>query len=102
MFLEFLEDAMRIKPRIAIVESGDETERDEIVFGAVNPCASVFVEGKRVAHGVDDFTRSDAPGGQFPQLLHPDPVGLWIAFAIELEASDRSEERRVGKECRSR
>src|ERR1039458_8254751 len=87
MFLKLLEHAMRIKTRITIVEPGDKTQRDEIVFGAVNPSAPIFVEGQRVAHGVDDLARRDAPGGQLPQLLHSDPVGLWIAFFIELEAA---------------
>ena len=32
---------------------------------------------------------SDAPGGHLPQFLDADAVGLRIAFAIELEASDQ-------------
>ena len=88
MLLELLQHVLRIDARIAIVEPGDEAERDEVVLGAVNPGAAVLVESKRVAHGVDDFARSDAAGRQLPQFLHADAVGLRIAFAIELEAVD--------------
>ena len=71
-----------------VVESGHEAERDDVVLRAVNPRAAILIEGQRVAHGVDHFARSDAPRRQLPQFLNADTVGLWIAFAVELEAPD--------------
>ena len=88
MLLELLQHVLRIDAGIAIVEAGDEAERDQVVLGAVDPGAAVLVEGERIAHGVDHFAGCDTPGRQFPQLLHADAVGLRIAVAVELESAD--------------
>ncbi len=42
MLLEFLQHALRVEARVGIVESSDETERDDVVFAAINPSAAVF------------------------------------------------------------
>src|ERR1700678_2415480 len=80
---------LRIDARIAVVESGDKAERDDVIFRSVNPRAAVLAKGERIAHGVDDLAGSDAARRNFPELLYADPIGLRVAFAIELEASDK-------------
>src|SRR5271165_6800998 len=66
MLLELLQHALRIETWIRIIEADDEAERDNVFFAAVNPGAAVFLPGQRPAHGVDDFSRRDAAGGNFP------------------------------------
>ncbi len=85
MFLEFLQHALRVEARIWIIESGNEPERDDIVFTAVNPRASVFFRGERPAHRVDDFARRDAAGGNFPEFFHADAVSLRVGIFREIE-----------------
>ena len=88
MLLEFLQDALGIDTRVGIVEAHDETERNYVIFSAVNPGAAVFFRGQRPSHGVDDFAGSDAAGRNLPQFLDALSIGLRVAVAIEREARD--------------
>src|SRR5579859_2214063 len=88
MSLEGLQDVMRIEARVFIVESRYETEGDDVVFAAVDPCAAVLVTGERPAQRVDHFAGGDASWRQLPQFLYTNAVGLRIAVFVELEASD--------------
>src|SRR5713226_8113730 len=45
MLLERLKYMLRIEARIMIIEPGDEAERDDVVFRAVNPGAAIFLRG---------------------------------------------------------
>src|SRR5277367_2013878 len=66
MLLESLQHVLWIEAGIAIIETGDKSERNSVVFGAVNPGAAVFFRGQRITHGVDDFASFDAAGREFP------------------------------------
>ena len=88
MPLELLQHALRIEPRIGVVESRHEAERDDIVFRAINPRAAVFFRGERPAHRVNHFARSDAARGHFPQFFHADAVGLRIGVFRKIEFRD--------------
>jgi len=59
MFLDLLQNALRIEPRIGVVEARNEAERHDIVFATVNPSAAVFLSRERPAHGVDDLASLD-------------------------------------------
>src|SRR5664279_57564 len=89
MLLEFLQDALRIDTRVRIIQTGHEAQRHQVVMRTVNPSATVLIEGQRIAHGVDHFTRRKPSRGQLPKLLDADAVGLGIAFVVELEATDQ-------------
>src|SRR5256885_16798788 len=56
---------------------------------------------RRAVATVDNLTRSQAPARLWP--VHPAPQRFTVEGSAEAgEAQARSEERRVGKECRSR
>src|SRR5579863_7119278 len=76
MLFEILQHTLRIEPRIRVVERGDETERDDIVFAAVNPGAAVFLGGQRPAHGVNDLTGRDSTRRDLPQLFYALTINL--------------------------
>ncbi len=86
MLFEILQHVLRIKARVGIVEADDEAERYEVVLGAVDPGAAIFLHGERPAHGVNDFPLGDAAEGHLPELFHADPVGLRIAAFREIES----------------
>src|SRR5271169_3372676 len=45
VFLELLQHVLWVEAWIAVIESGYKTQRDLIVFGAVDPRTAVFAEG---------------------------------------------------------
>src|SRR6266566_6015776 len=79
MLFESLQHVLRVEARVAIIESGNEAEGDDVVFRAINPCAAVFLRGQRITHGVDDFTRLDATRRNFPQLFYSYSIGLRVS-----------------------
>jgi len=78
MLFEILQHALRIEPRIGIVESGDESQRDDVIFAAVNPRTAVFFGRKRPAQSVDDSPARRVPKN-FPKLFHANTVSLRLA-----------------------
>ena len=88
MFLELLQHVLRVEARVGVIESGDEAERDDIVFAAVDPGAAVFFRRKRPAHGVDDFAGDQAAGRDFPEFFDADAVGLRVCVFREIEFVD--------------
>src|SRR5258707_562742 len=48
MLFERLQYMLRVETRIAIVESGNEAERDDVVFRAIYPGATIFFGGQRI------------------------------------------------------
>src|SRR5579859_7971750 len=75
MPLELLQHALRIEPRIGVVEPGYESEGDDVVFGTVDPGAAVLSSGERPSHGVHDLARGDTARGHFPQLFDSNSIG---------------------------
>ncbi len=88
MLLERLQHMLRIEARVAIIESGNEAERNNIVFRAVNPRAAIFFRGQRITHRVDDFARLNAARRDFPQFLDSDSVSLRVAVFHQVEFFD--------------
>src|SRR5690554_7847058 len=69
---------------------------DQLVLGPGDDCAIQRVPpGRDLVFSVDTLVE----GVHFPPHYAPSHLG-WRALAVAV--SDRSEERRVGKECRSR
>src|SRR5712672_3004340 len=79
---------LRIETRVLVIESGYESERDNVVLRTVNPGAAVLSCCERIAHGVDDFASLDPPGWDFPQLFDSDAVGLGVAVFHQIEFLD--------------
>src|SRR5579864_5332020 len=88
MLLEFLQHVLGIEPRIGIVESGDETERNYVVFRAVDPGAAVFLRGQRPAHRVNDLSHRDPARWNFPEFLDANAVSLRICVFGQVEFLD--------------
>ena len=85
MPLELLQHALRIKPRIGVVEPGDEAERDDVVLRSINPCPAILFRGERPSHGVNHFARRDAARGDLPEFFHADAVGLRVGVFGKIE-----------------
>ena len=83
-----LELSVRTKVRVLVVESNDDTERDETVSHVVDPCTTVgaIVEGP--ADGMDDFAGLVLSRIDTPDLLYTKTVSLRITTLAKLEASD--------------
>ena len=79
MPLELLEHALRIKPRVHVVEARDEAERDNIIFRSVNPRPAILLRGQRPTHGVDHFPLGNW-SGNFPEFFHAHAIGLRIGI----------------------
>src|SRR5260221_2572611 len=93
MLLEGLKHVLRVEARVAIVESGNESKRDDVVFRAasaraINPCAAVLFRGQRITHGVDDFARLDAARRHFPQFLYSYAISLRVAVFHQIKLLD--------------
>src|SRR6185503_472228 len=56
MPLELLQNALRIKTRVRIIQARNESQRHHVVLATVNPSAAVFARGQRPPHRVDDLT----------------------------------------------
>src|SRR5580698_200741 len=56
MLLEIMQHVLRIQTWVGIIEAGDEAERNDVVFSAIDPRAAILSCRQRPAHGVDDFT----------------------------------------------
>src|SRR5689334_25354693 len=89
MRLERLHHVMGIESWILIFESHNETQGDDVIFAAVNPCPTIFLTCERPSCRVDHFSRCDPPRGQLPEFLYANAVGLRIAFLVESEASNQ-------------
>src|SRR5437016_12888088 len=87
MLLELLQHALRINPRVFVVEAGDKAERNDVVFAAVDPGAAVFFGGQRPSHGVNHLAGRDAAasGGHLPEFFYAYTIGLRVAVAIKIE-----------------
>src|SRR5438874_4294908 len=88
MPFELLQDALRIKPGIGIVQASYESKRNNIVLTAIDPSAAVLARGQRPSHRVNHFARSNAPRGNFPKLLHSLAVGLGITIFCKIKFID--------------
>src|SRR5581483_3735420 len=89
MLLELLQHALGIEPRVGIIEPGDETEGDDVVFTAINPCAAILFRRKRPSHGVDHLAASYAAWLHLPKFFDADAVGLRVAFFVKPESRDQ-------------
>src|SRR5260370_8435508 len=83
MLFKFLKHTLRVEAGVGIVESGDEAERDNVVFAAlafrtVDPRTTVFLCGERPAQGVDHFARSNAARRNFPKFFNASAVSLRV------------------------
>ena len=88
MPFELLQDALRIKPRIGIVQASYESKRNNIVLTAIHPSAAILARGQRPSHGVNHFARSNAPRWDLPKLLHAHAVSLRVRILGEIEFFD--------------
>src|SRR5205085_7140966 len=86
MFLELLQDSLRIKARVGIFQAGYITQRNQIVFGAIHPGATKLLGGERPSQREDHLAFADAPRGHLPQFLHAYAISLWIAVFVQIEA----------------
>src|SRR4051812_22435965 len=89
MRFKILQHTLRIKTRVLIVKTGDVAERNKIVFGSVNPAATVFFCGERPAHGVNDLALFDRAGWHFPQLFYANAVNLRVESFLQIVAADK-------------
>ena len=88
MLFEGLKHVLRVEARVAIIESGDEAERDYVVFRAIYPRAAVFFCGQRITHRIDDFACLDAARRDFPQFLYPYAIGLRVTVFHQVKLLD--------------
>ncbi len=63
-----MEFFVRRHVRVGVVEADDGTDGAEVVFKVVDPGAAVGVGVERVACGVEDETRVEFGGVEFPDL----------------------------------
>ncbi len=89
MLLEVLQNVLRIKPRIGIIEAGHEAERNNVVLASVDPGAAILFRRQRPAHRIDHFARRDASRRNFPQLFNALAISLRIA-ALSQDRTSRS------------
>jgi hypothetical protein len=89
VLFEILQYVLRIEPRIEIVKAGDEAERDDVIFTAINPGAAILFRRQRPAQRVDHFTRRDASRRYLPKFFHSNAVGLRIGVAGKIEFRDK-------------
>ena len=83
MAFDVLEGHVRIEHRVAIVEPGDQPERDDIVGQRVHEGAAELLGLQRVAHRVDDPPRRGPARRHLPQLFDPDGIHLRAASLVE-------------------
>ena len=57
---------LRVRARVGVIESGDESERDDVIFAAIDPGAAVLAARQRPTHRVDDLPAADASRRDFP------------------------------------
>ena len=88
MPLELLKHALRIETRVRVVEPGDEAEGDNIIPAAINPRATIFIAGKWPSHAVNDLTRRDPSGRDFPKFLYALAICLRVAVFCQVEFRD--------------
>src|SRR5258708_40050353 len=85
MRLPRLQYALRIDPWIGIVQAGDIAERNQVVFGSIQPRAAVFLGGERPAQGEDNFAPGDASGRNLPELFDANAKKLRVAVFVQIE-----------------
>ena len=89
MRLETLEFLERAEVRIGIVEPDDEPYRDLVVFEVIQERTAVGRTVERPPEGVHDESLLVPRGGNLPELLDADPVGLRIDPGAQVETLEQ-------------
>ncbi len=85
MGLEALHLIERRQPGVAVVQADHEAERDQVLAEMIKERTAIDVGAQRPAQAVLDQARLVIGGGNFPQLLDPDRVGLRILALAQVE-----------------
>ncbi len=88
MMLELLEGLERRETRVLIIEPDHVADVQPVLVEVIEKAAAVGLVVHGPAHRVLDQAGGGASGGELPQLLEAEAVGLWGRVPVETEARD--------------